>query len=193
MVKAPDLDKPDAAISPYTATKKEYRQRINVAMSRARNKMVLFHSIPKDKITNRNDLRKQVIDWFYNYKAEDRQSGLKKVREEVTKGRASEFEYAVAEIICNKGFTVIPQYEVAGYRIDLVVQGENAKLAIECDGDQYHNGLEKWHEDIERQQIIERSGWQFWRLSGSSFYRHKHKALDSLWEKLEELEIKPTI
>jgi|AntRauTorckE6833_2_1112554.scaffolds.fasta_scaffold01617_10 very-short-patch-repair endonuclease len=193
MVKAPDLDKPDAAISPYTSTTKAYRQRINVAMSRARNKMVLFHSIPKDKITNRNDLRKQVIDWFYNYKAEDRQSGLKKVREEVTKGRASEFEYAVAEIICNKGFTVIPQYEVAGYRIDLVVQGENAKLAIECDGDQYHNGLEKWHEDIERQQIIERSGWQFWRLSGSSFYRHKHKALDSLWEKLEELEIKPTI
>lgn len=193
MVKAPDLDKPDAAISPYTATKKEYRQRINVAMSRARNKMVLFHSIPKDKITNRNDLRKQVIDWFYNYKAEDRKSGLKKVREEVTKGRASEFEYAVAEIICNKGFTVIPQYEVAGYRIDLVVQGENAKLAVECDGDQYHNGLEKWHEDIERQQIIERSGWQFWRVSGSSFYRHKHKALDSLWEKLEELEIRPVI
>lgn len=192
MVKAPDLDKPETAISPYTASKKEYRQRINVAMSRARNKMVLFHSIPKDKITNRNDLRKQVIDWFYNYKAEDRKSGLKKVREEVTLGRASEFEYAVAEIICNKGFTIIPQYEVAGYRIDLVIQGENAKLAIECDGDQYHNGLEKWNEDIERQQIIERSGWQFWRVSGSAFYRHREKALVSLWEKLDELGIKTT-
>jgi very-short-patch-repair endonuclease len=161
-------------------------------MSRARNKMVLFHSIPKDKITNRNDLRKQVIDWFYNSESEERQSGLDKVREEVTRGRASEFEYAVAEIICNKGFTVIPQYEVAGYRIDLVVQGENAKLAIECDGDQYHNGLEKWQEDIERQQIIERSGWQFWRVSGSSFYRHKEKALESLWEKLEDMNIHPT-
>lgn len=192
MVKAPDLDNPDATIHPYTASKKEYRQRINVAMSRARNKMVLFHSIPKDKITNRNDLRKQVIDWFYNYKTEEKQAGLKKVREEVVRGRASEFEYAVAEIICNKGFAVIPQYEVAGYRIDLVVQGENARLAIECDGDQYHNGFEKWHEDIERQQIIERSGWQFWRVSGSSFYRHREKALKSLWSKLDEMGIEPT-
>ena len=75
---------------------------------------------------------------------------------------------------------MIPQYEVAGYRIDLVVQGENAKLAIECDGDKYHNRLEAWQEDIERQQIIERADWVFWRVTESAFYRHKEKALDSL-------------
>lgn len=44
---------------------------------------------------------------------------------------------------------------------------------------------------MERQQILERSGWVFWRLSGSAFYRHKEKALDSLWIKLEELGINP--
>lgn len=190
MVKGCDQKDPNANISPYSINKKENKQRMNVAMSRARNKMILFHSIPKDKLSNPDDLRKMIIDWFYNHKTEERESGLQRIREEVDRGRASEFEYAVAEIIIKKGYKVIPQWEVAGYRIDLVVQGENSKLAIECDGDKYHNAIEKWQEDIERQQILERSGWKFWRVTGSAFYRHKEKALDSLWEKLEELGIK---
>lgn len=191
MVKAPSLNEPSKNISPYTISKKEYKQRVNVAMSRAKNKMMLFHSIPKEKLSNPDDLRKKILDWFYNHKIEERKAGLQAIREEVNRGRASEFEYSVAEIIINKGYKVIPQYEVAGYRIDLVVQGEKSKLAIECDGDKYHNRIDKWQEDIDRQQILERSGWTFWRVSGSAFYKHKEKALDSLWKKLEEMNIEP--
>ena len=193
MVKAPDLHDPKKTISPYSVNTKANKQRVNVAMSRAKNKMILFHSIPKDKLSNPDDLRKKILDWFYNRKSEERKAGLKAVEEEVNRGRASEFEYKVAEIIINAGYKVIPQYEVAGYRIDLVVQGESAKLAIECDGDEYHNRIEVWQEDIERQQIIERAGWTFWRVTGSAFYKNKQKALMSLWEKLEELDIKPSI
>ncbi len=190
MVKAPDLHNPDKNITPYSINKKENKQRINVAMSRAKNKMVLFHSIPKDKLSNQDDLRKKILDWFYNRKTEERKAGLQAVKEGVERGRASEFEYEVAKIIIESGYKVIPQYEVAGYRIDLVVQGENAKLAIECDGDKYHNRIEAWQEDIERQQILERAGWVFWRLSGSAFYKNGADALDSLWKKLDELGIK---
>lgn len=191
MVKAPDLHDPKKTISPYSVNTKANKQRINVAMSRAKNKMILFHSIPKDKLSNPNDLRKKILDWFYNRKSEERKVGLQAVREEVNRGRASEFEYEVAEIIINAGYKVIPQYEIADYRIDLVVQGESAKLAIECDGDKYHNRIEVWQEDIERQQIIERAGWTFWRVTGSAFYKNGPEALSSLWEKLEELDIKP--
>ena len=193
MVKAPDLHDPEKTISPYSVNTKANKQRINVAMSRAKNKMILFHSIPKDKLSNPNDLRKKILDWFYNRKSEERKAGLQAVREEVNKGRASEFEYEVAEMIINAGYKVIPQYEIADYRIDLVVRGENAKLAIECDGDKYHNRIEVWQEDIERQQIIERAGWTFWRVTGSAFYKNGPEALSSLWEKLEELNIKPNI
>lgn len=193
MVKAPDLHNPKKTISPYSVNTKSNKQRINVAMSRAKNKMILFHSIPKDKLSNPNDLRKKILDWFYNHKTEKRKAGMQAIREEVDRGRASEFEYEVAEIIIKAGYEVIPQYEVAGYRIDLVIQGKSAKLAIECDGDKYHNKLEAWQEDIERQQIIERAGWTFWRVTGSAFYKHGAISLNSLWEKLEELGIKPSI
>lgn len=194
MVKAPDFQNPEKTIMALgDGDKKMNKQRINVAMSRAKNKMILFHSIPKDKLANPNDLRKRILDWFYNHKTEEKRSGLQTIREEVERGRASEFEYDVAEIIINKGYKVIPQYEAAGYRIDFVIQGENARLAVECDGDKYHNQIDKWQEDIERQQILERSGWNFWRIAGSAFYSHGHSSLDSLWEKLDEMGISPRI
>ena len=194
MVKAPDLHNPDRTIMALgNGNKNMHKQRINVAMSRAKNKMILFHSIPKDKLANPNDLRKRILDWFYNHRTEERKAGLQKIREEVERGRASEFEYQVAKIIINRGYKVIPQYEVAGYRIDIVVQGEKSKLAIECDGDKYHNKIDKWQEDIERQQILERSGWTFWRVAGSAFYRYQEVALDSLWTKLNDLGINPEI
>lgn len=188
MVKAPDST---GKIMPLTINKKENKQRINVAMSRARNKMILFHSMLRTDLSNPSDLRKQILDWFYDYEGEKIKAGLDIVREEIQLGRASEFEYAVAKHIVERGYEIIPQYEVAQYRIDLVVQGKNAKLAIECDGDQYHNRIEKWDEDIERQQILERAGWTFWRVTGSAFYRYQEKSLTSLWEKLEEMKIYP--
>ena len=32
----------------------------------------------------------------------------------------------------------MPQFEIAGYRIDLVVEGMQGRLAVECDGDAWH-------------------------------------------------------
>jgi very-short-patch-repair endonuclease len=37
-------------------------------------------------------------------------------------------------------FQVIPQVKVGNYRLDMVVEGHNdARLAIECDGNRYHD------------------------------------------------------
>lgn len=77
-----------------------------------------------------------------------------------------------------RGYRVVPQY--ISYN----------RLAVECDGDQWH-GLDKWEEDIKRQRILERVGWTFWRVRGSTFYRNREKAMESLWEKLDEMGIKP--
>ena len=44
-----------------------------------------------------------------------------------------------------------------GYSIDMVVEGKSdRRLAIECDGDQYH-GPERWADDMMRQRVL-RSG-----------------------------------
>lgn len=167
-------------------------QRFNVAATRARDQVFLFHSIPLEQFRNQNDWRFKLLNWYYDPKKEELKAGREALKKEFDSGRASQFSYEVGNLILDKGYQVLPEYPVIGYRIDLVVQGTEARLAVECDGDQYHT-LENWEEDQIRERQLRRAGWEFWRVTGSSFYRHKEKALDSLWKKLDELGIKPVI
>lgn len=192
LVQAPDQNNPEKNIRPLAAGSKANKQRVNVAMSRARDKMILFHSMHREELKSDNDLKVQILDWFYNPQKEEIKWGREALQEEFTRGRASQFEVDVGNIILNKGYKVIPQFEVAGYRIDLVIQGENARLAVECDGDQYH-GPDRWADDLERETILRRAGWEFWRVTGSAFYKHEEDALQSLWTKLEEMGIEPIV
>ena len=100
------------------------------------------------------------------------------------------FEVDVALALLRKDFTVLPQYEFAGKRIDLVVEGGHARLAIECDGDHWH-GPDQYERDMQRQRQLERCGWQFFRVRESAFYANREDALSSLWQRLEERGIYP--
>ncbi len=190
MVRALDPNKPNDTIAPLTD--KGAAQRFNVAATRARDQVFLFHSIPLEEFRNQNDWRFKLLNWYYDPKKEELKAGREALKKEFDSGRASQFSYEVGNLILDKGYQVLPEYPVIGYRIDLVVQGAEARLAVECDGDQYHT-LENWEEDQVRERQLRRAGWEFWRITGSSFYRHKEGALDSLWGKLEELGIKPVI
>ncbi|MEX2008541.1 MAG: AAA domain-containing protein [Candidatus Spechtbacterales bacterium] len=188
MVKALDPNNPDDTVR--AVADKGTAQRFNVAATRGRDQVFLYHSIPLEEFKNQNDWRYKLLNWYYDPQTEELEAGRKALKKEFDNGRASQFSYEVGNLIINRGYQVIPEYPVIGYRIDLVVQGENARLAVECDGDQYHT-LENWEADQTRERQLRRAGWEFWRISGGSFYRHKDKALDSLWEKLDELKIKP--
>ena len=92
----------------------------------------------------------------------------------------SPLEREVYDELSQRGFWVTPQVRVGQYRIDFVVEGHNdARLAVECDGDKYH-GAEKWAEDMQRQRTLERAGWVFWRCFGSAFYRKRKEVMDDL-------------
>lgn len=192
MVKALDPNNLNDTVSASVYTGDKAKQRFNVAATRGRDQVFLYHSIPVQEFRNQNDWRYKILNWYYDPKTEELEAGRKALKKEFDSGRASQFSFDVGNILIDRGYQVLPEYPVIGYRIDLVVQGENARLAVECDGDQYHT-LENWEADQVRERQLRRAGWVFWRLSGSSFYRHKEKALDSLWEKLEELSIKPIV
>ncbi len=190
MVKALDSNDPNDTVK--ALADRGTAQRFNVAATRGRDQVFLYHSIPVQEFRNQNDWRYKILNWYYDPKTEELEAGRKALRKEFDSGRASQFSFDVGNILIDRGYQVLPEYPVIGYRIDLVVQGENARLAVECDGDQYHT-LENWEEDQVRERQLRRAGWEFWRVSGSSFYRHKEKALDSLWIKLKELGIESII
>lgn len=168
-------------------TKRTDSQRFNVAASRARDQMFLFHSVDL-KDLNSEDMRYRILQYFLD------PHRVQKEVDEVKKDFDSPFEEDVFRIITARGYRVIPQVKVGtlGKKIDLVIEGMRNRLAVECDGDQWH-GVDKWEEDIERQRILERVGWTFWRVRGSQFYWDREKAMESLWVMLEEMEIRPRL
>jgi very-short-patch-repair endonuclease len=89
------------------------------------------------------------------------------------------------------GYRVTPQVRVGAYRVDLVVEGENdARLAIECDGDQ-RQGPEQWAQDVRRQRVLERAGWMFWRCFAATFVRRRASVLEDLRSALSAQGIEP--
>jgi very-short-patch-repair endonuclease len=174
-------------------------RRFNVAVSRAKEQIWLFHSVPLSKLKT-DDLRYKLLNHFINYNDQQKPivSAIPRVRGNHPKPFDSWFEIDVFNDIVTRNYSVIPQYNVANgkYRIDLVILLPNGvKIAVECDGDIHHTAAE-YVNDLMRQRDLERCGWQFFRVRGSEYYSNRVKALETLWTLLAKNDIKrqePTV
>ena len=138
--------------------RESFDQRFNVAASRARDRMYLVRSVELDDLSPADKLRRGLINHFVTPFTQD-ENKIKDLRELCE----SEFEQEIYDILTERGYKVIPQVKVGAFRIDMVVEGQqDARIAIECDGDRYH-GIDRWEEDMNRQRTLERAGWRFWR------------------------------
>ena len=162
-----------------------FKQRYNVAASRARDQMWVVHSLNVQTDLRAGDLRRRLIEHAQDPEA------LLRLLEDKEKRTESPFERDVLKRLLVAGYRVTPQWKVGSRRIDLVVEGNGRRLAVECDGDRYHP-LEKLGEDMERQAILERLGWVFVRIRGSVFFRDPNRAMKPVFEKLQTLEIDPS-
>ncbi|WP_433462424.1 AAA domain-containing protein [Spirillospora sp. CA-128828] len=171
----------DGEGAPFTS--RRYEQRVNVAASRARDQMWVFHSV-RPHLLHPEDQRAKLI----RYAADgQRSAGLAR---DLEARCDSDFERRLLRMLLARNHLVTPQHPVGNLRIDLVVRGGGQKLAIECDGDKFH-GPDQWEDDLRRQTVLERLGWRFWRVRGSAFYRDPEAATASLWPLLESLGITP--
>jgi very-short-patch-repair endonuclease len=161
-----------------------FKQRFNVAASRARDQMWIVHSLSAHNDLKADDLRRQLIEH-----AED-PARLMHALEEKEKRPQSNFEREVMKRLTAAGYRVTPHWRIGTFRIDLVVEGEDKRLAIECDGDRYYP-LEMLPEDMDRQSVLERMGWIFTRIRSSEFLRNPARAMKPVLEKLQILEILP--
>ncbi len=161
-----------------------FKQRFNVAASRARDQMWIVHSLSPHNDLKADDLRRQLIEH-----AED-PARLMRSLEEKEKRMQSTFEREVMKRLLKAGYRVTPHWRIGTFRIDLVVEGDGKRLAIECDGDRYYP-LEKLPEDMDRQSVLERLGWIFTRIRSTEFLRNPVRAMKPVFEKLQMLEIPP--
>jgi very-short-patch-repair endonuclease len=163
-----------------------YEQRFNVAMSRARDRLVLVRSVTSSDLKP-GDLKLQVIEHFRNPMG----GGQVASRKDILEACGSGFERDFGAKLIELGYRLRAQVPVAGYFIDFVVEGANdSRLAIELDGDKWH-GPDRWAADFQRQSALERLGWKFWRCWGSSWVADREGCLADLLRTFATLGIEP--
>lgn len=181
-------------------TKKDFKQRFNVAASRAQDQLWLFHSLMPEDIANKECQRWKLLNHFYDpgrATAEANGVDLDPLRLAAAGSRSDEppepfdswFEVDVYLRLVARGYRVVPQFQAGRYRVDLMVEGRT-RLAVECDGDQFH-GPDRLDADMDRQRQLERAGLRFWRVRGSEFYFDPDAAMASLWTQLDAMGIEP--
>jgi very-short-patch-repair endonuclease len=163
-------------------TKREYHRRINVAASRPRDQLWIFHSVQPSALLP-DDARALLLTYAHNVPsaaAAGDQSGPAE----------SDFERDVLRRLTARGYRPVPQFRIGGYRIDFVLAApDGRRLAIECDGDGYA-GPEQWESDVRRQAVLERVGnCVFVRIRGSIFAREPEAAMRPVWQRIADLRI----
>jgi very-short-patch-repair endonuclease len=191
---------PNERIGPLT--KSADQRRFNVAASRARDQMWLFHTATRNDLSELC-LRRRLLEYFENpvsqisrtlgKEAEELRLLAHRANRQIEKPPNpfdSWFEVDVALLIAARGYRVVPQYPFAGKRIDLVIEGNKSQLAVECDGDTWH-GPEQYEQDMARQRMLERCGWRFYRIRECAFNANPDETLEGLWRELDYLGISP--
>ncbi len=158
-----------------------YRKRYNVAASRAKDQMWVVYSLNPETDLKPEDIRLRLIKYAQNPYNDEYQKQLNYAE--------SDFERKVIKVLQNQGYKVYSQWKVGSYRIDMVVEDGDKRIAIECDGEKWHT-LDNLADDMKRQAILEWLGWRFIRIRGSEFYKEPEKTMEWVFDELDSYDIR---
>jgi len=170
-------------------------RRLNVLITRARERCEVFASITADDIKlERSNARGVVaLKQFLHYAA----TGKEGVGLPTGKGFDSPFEEQVARAVERHGYTVHGQVGVAGFFVDLAVVDPQAPgrylLGIECDGAQYHSSRCARDRDRLRQSVLEDRGWTIARVWSTDWFHDPASQTEKLVETLGRVRAMPGV
>lgn len=157
-------------------------RRLNVLITRARERCDVFSSITADdiRLDERTKLGVIALKTFLKY-AECGELGVPTM---TGRGADSPFEEAVQELLLKQGFQVDNQVGVAGFFIDLAIVDPEMSgrylLGVECDGATYHSAPSARDRDRLRQEILEAHGWCIHRVWSTDWFQRPHAEADRL-------------
>lgn len=157
-------------------------RRLNVLISRAKSRCVVFCSFHSDEIDLRrtNSRGAEVLKSYLKYA----ETGSMDLARPSMRDHDSEFEAQVADLLRTQGFEVDAQVGIAGFFIDLAVIDPEMPgrylLGIECDGASYHSS--RWARDRDRlrQAVLERHGWQIHRIWSTDWFHAREEQFRKL-------------
>ncbi|APT86294.1 AAA domain-containing protein [Corynebacterium flavescens] len=172
-------------------------QRYNVAVSRAKEQVWVFHSVQAAELGNHEDMRFRLLDYARNTLAAA-DAAAQKATETIalpSEGSLTEpfdttFEQDIYRELSQRHFRILPHYNAMGHVIDLVVEGDKARLAIECDGDSWST-REAFNAQMQAQRELERCGWHFYRIWEEDYRADPTASLERLLSAISAQNIVP--
>jgi very-short-patch-repair endonuclease len=164
-------------------------RRLNVAVTRARNRMMVVSSFSHHDMEAKRSSAKGVE--FLRLYLQFAASGGENLGD--SQGPVvplNEFEQAIHDALTARGVKLLSQWGASRYRIDLVAQHPERAgrhvLAIECDGATYHSAQSARDRDRLRQQHLEALGWRFHRIWSTDWFLNRQDELDRAVEAYED-------
>jgi very-short-patch-repair endonuclease len=178
------VDSPTGTVLPLQ-DRPTWKQRYNVAASRARDQLWLVHCLDPRRDVHPSDLRRRLIEHVRTPPATGQPRGTSAPRR-----TPSALEQAVFQALVREGFRPEVQVPVGGYRIDMVVSDGRHQVALECDGDRFQ-ALDRIPEEMAKQAVLERVGWRFRRIRASRYYRDPDGTVEGVCKDLRRLGVEP--
>lgn len=167
-------------------------RRLNVAVTRARQEMILFTSFDSSMIDlNRTSARAvRDLKHFIEF-AERGPRALAEAIQGSVGGYESPFEEAVAVALTRKGWMVVPQIGVSRFRIDLAIVHPDRPgdylVGVECDGAAYHSAATARDRDKVRAAILTGLNWKLLRVWSTDWWVDKAGATERLHLAIESI------
>lgn len=187
---------------------------LNVLITRAKDKVYVCTSIPKEKYLSYHDLiknegnNKKGILYAYLayaeaisnkdiYLAENILTTLKEHSFEKpriisnSEGLSeSPFEEEVYDLLVEEfgKENIIQQHKIGGFRLDFIIKTKYNDVVLECDGKSYHSSEEAYAYDMYRQKELENMGFIVYRIWSTSWFQDKNTEMFKLKRFIEGLD-----
>ncbi|XRA83939.1 DUF3320 domain-containing protein [Pseudomonas putida] len=167
-------------------------RRLNVAITRARQELVLFSTLRPEHIDLARTQAVGVRDLkhFLEF-AERGPRALAEANFGSVGGFDSPFEEAVAAALAKKGWQVHTQIGVSSFRVDLGVVHPDAPgrflAGVECDGATYHRSATARDRDKLREFVLRGLGWEIVRIWSTDWWVDAVGTAEKVHQHLTEL------
>lgn len=208
--------KPDGTFSQNFAriNRIEGYKLLNVLITRAKYKIYICTSIPREKYLSYQDAIKnegnnkkgilyaylayaeaisnQEVDIVQNILMLLKEQSYEKPKEILAACDLSEspfeeevYQFLLTELESKK---IVPQFKIGGFRVDFLIKTKSKAVVLECDGKTYHSSEQAYSYDMYRQKELENLGFRVYRIWSTNWFQNKEIEIHKLLNFLESLE-----
>ena len=174
-------------------------RRLNVAVSRARQEMLVFSTVRPDQLDLSRTNAKGVADLkaFLEFAEHGKQSLYAQRTSTADAEHDSLFEEQVNLALKDRNHNVQAQVGCSGYKIDLAIVDPDFPgrylLGIECDGATYHRSKTARDRDKLREMVLRKLGWKIHRIWSTDWWENPQREIGRVEEAISSARKKSVV